>query len=320
MRVDVHAHLFTHDFLDLMSELGTTADALAPSRLGTPDPLEADLEQRFTAMGLAGVTHQILSAGALVPSFPDEGAALRASRAINDLHAALCDAHPDRFSFLAALPLPHPRAAMSELDRMKSHPGCVGAAATTAVVGDHLDDPALHDVFAALSERRTVLLAHPVGDACGSPTIEAEHLTWPVGAPFEDTLFVLRLLRADWLDRFPGVRVVVPHLGGALPFLMERLDYMSPRYLPSGRRASTEARRLWFDSVNAHPPALRCAVETFGEDRVLLGTDYPMWRGDFHTSAVEYVTRSGLSAATVERVMRQNARELFGSRVLAAGR
>jgi 6-methylsalicylate decarboxylase len=312
MRVDVHAHLFTHGFLDLMAELGTPADALEPSRRATPDALDVDLEQRFTAMGLAGVTRQILSAGALVPSFADEEAALRAARAVNDVYAALCDAHPDRFSFLAAIPLPHPRAAISELDRMESHPACVGAAATTAVVGDHLDDHALHDAFSALSERETVLLVHPVGNACGSPEIEAADLTWPVGAPFEDTLFVLKVLRAGWLDRFPGIRVVVPHLGGTLPFLMERLDYMSPRYLPTGRRASTEARRLWFDSVNSHPSALGCAVETFGEDRILLGTDYPMWRGDFHTRSVEYVTRSGLSAATVERIMRGNARALFG--------
>lgn len=313
MRVDVHAHHFTHAFLDLMSDLGTSPTELAPSRQATHDSPELDLAQRFASMEAAGVTRQVLSAGALVPSFASADAAVLAARAINDEYAALCDQHPDRFSFLTAIPLPHADATLAEIARTAPHPGCLGVTATTATIGALLDEPANEPVFASLSEREAVLLVHPVGDACGSPAIAAEQLTWPIGAPFEDTLFVLRLLRSGWLDRYPGIKLVVPHLGGTLPFLMERLDYMSPRFLLDGRQASTESRRLWFDSVNGHPAALRCAVDTLGADRILLGTDYPMWRGEAHTLAVEYVTRSELPAETVAAILHGNASALFST-------
>ena len=75
------------------------------------------------------------------------------------------------------------------------------------------------------------------------------------------------------------------------------------------------ARLFWFDTVNAHPSALRCACETYGSDRLLLGTDTPYWQDGLYQLAVDYIAQSGLSAQDVERIRAENAFSLFGARL-----
>ena len=87
------------------------------------------------------------------------------------------------------------------------------------------------------------------------------------------------------------------------------------RSWPSEReRPSLAVRRYWYDTVNGHPAALRCACETFGAERIVLGTDYPYWSGEAHTWAVRYVEESSLPAATVDAILRKNAAGLFPGR------
>jgi 6-methylsalicylate decarboxylase len=315
MRIDVHAHLLGAEYISLMETSGLSEAVFGPARNAAHSDLATDLAERFQAMDRAQVTMQVLSIGSIVPSFEEQAANVEAARVANDLYAELVQQHPSRFAYFATVPLPHVDSALAEFDRVSDRPAMLGVTMTTAMLGNSVTDTASASFYEELDRRSAVLFAHPSGNCCESPVIAREGLTWMLGAPFEDTLCALQVLKCGFLDRYPHIQVVVPHLGGTLPFLLERIDYMSPRFMPAGQRAAVEARRLWYDTVNGYPPALACAVEAFGDDRILFGTDYPLWRGDAHQLAADHICNSGLRPETVDAIFHGNARQLFGERL-----
>jgi len=187
-----------------------------------------------------------------------------------------------------------------------------------SVAGRPLDDPAFDPFFAELDRRGAVLFLHPVGAGAG-PNTEQYGLTWMIGAPVEDTVAALRLVLSGLTTRYPRVRIIVPHLGGTLPFLFQRLDDAAERHRASARDElpiedppSDLIRRLWFDTVNQYPAALRCACEAFGADRLMLGTDFPYLAGPKFLGCVTYVQQSGLADQDVRAILDGNAEELLG--------
>jgi hypothetical protein len=90
--------------------------------------------------------------------------------------------------------------------------------------------------------------------AVGSQLIESSNLTWPVGAPLEDTICLLQFMQANFPSRFPDIKIIIPHLGGFAPFLTARLDQLKSRFLPdSAMLPSVQAKYFWYDMVNANP-------------------------------------------------------------------
>jgi len=126
---------------------------------------------------------------------------------------------------------------------------------------------------------------------------------------------ILELLQSGFTDRFPNIKTIVPHLGGTLPFLSQRLDHMAQRFMPGKGVPSAVLRNFWFDTVNAYPPALRLAIETFGIDRLVFGTDWPFWKGDAHQLAADYLHQSGLTGEQIALIDSGNAKALFGDRI-----
>jgi aminocarboxymuconate-semialdehyde decarboxylase len=134
-----------------------------------------------------------------------------------------------------------------------------------------------------------------------------------VGAPFEDTIAALRLVQSGLTKRFPNVRIIVPHLGGTLPFLIQRLDDTPAREQAGiDEPPSRLVKRLWFDTVNSYPAALRCACEAYGADRLMLGTDWPYLVGPKFKRCVTYIEESGLPRTDVEAILDKNAQTLLG--------
>ncbi len=171
-----------------------------------------------------------------------------------------------------------------------------GASITTSVLGRTLADPAFLPVYAELDRRGSVLFVHPAGVGAESPQITA-NMTWSIGAPVEDTVAIAQLILAGIPSKYPKMRIITAHLGGALPMLLPRLDRQSVGESPdTPEKPSLAARRLWYDTVaHGHQPALRAAAETFGADRLVLGTDFPYQQGEEFREAVTFVERAGLT-------------------------
>jgi aminocarboxymuconate-semialdehyde decarboxylase len=311
MSIDVHAHFWTDAYLDKIAALGKT-DTDAQRGRGAGDG--AELDARLALMDRAGVDTQVLSAAPQLSHGQDQAAAVDAARYVNDQYAELVARRPGRFAAFASLPLPHLDASAAELARALDELGMAGVAMTTTIMDQPLVDSPAAQLFAELDRRGAVLYLHPAGNAACTPLIGEYHGTWSVGAPVEDSISVLHLITRGIPSRYPRMKILNSHLGGALPMLLQRMDNQLPWEAPeTPEKASVAARRMWYDTVgHGHPPALRCAADSFGADRLVLGTDFPYETGAVFERAVSYITSSGLAPGDADRVLSSNAKALFG--------
>ena len=311
MRIDVHAHYWTDDYLNLLVDLGK-ADAAAARRLGAGGG--AELEARLRLMDRAGVELQVLSACPQMPYFEDGKKGARAARFVNDQYAELVQRQPGRFRAFAALPMPHVEESLGEMGRALDELGLSGVAMNTTVLGRALVEPDFEPVFAQLNSRGAVLYLHPAGNSACSPLIANYHLTWMVGAPVEDTISVMQLITHGFPARYPNIKIINSHLGGALPMLLQRADDQYRWEAPdTPEPPSVAARRMWYDTVgHGHVPALRCAIDSFGADRLLLGTDFPYENGDIFVRAVDYIHDPEIDPNAARAILDQNASALLG--------
>jgi aminocarboxymuconate-semialdehyde decarboxylase len=288
MRIDVHAHYWTDAYLDMLVDLGRTDTA---TQRGIGAGGGGELDARLRLMDRAVVDLQVLSAAPQLPYAADEGRAIAAARYVNDEYASLVSAHPDRFRAFAATPMPHIDASITEISRALDELGMVGLTMNTSILDRAITDPDFEPIFAELDRRGAVLYLHPAGNGACSPLVSEHRITRMVGAPFEDTIAAMQLITSGHLQRYPGAKVICSHLGGALPMITQRADDHVAWEAPDTPEPPSEAaRRLWYDTVShCHEPALRCAIDSFGADRILLGTDFPYEDGDTFVRAVEYV-------------------------------
>ncbi|WP_405421738.1 amidohydrolase family protein [Streptomyces erythrochromogenes] len=312
LRIDVHAHLWTAQYLDRLERLGKT-DTGTQRGIGA-EATGADLDRRFALMDRAGVDLQVLSVAPQSPHLAAESDAVAVARAANDGYAELTARFPGRFRFFAALPLPHADAALREMERAFDELGAVGVGVTTTVLGHTLADPLFRPVLEELDRRGAVLCIHPAGEGALSPLINGHGMTWMVGAPVEDTVAIMHLVFAGIPARHPRLRILASHLGGALPLLPRRLDDHVEFEAPgTPELPSVAVGRLWYDTVShVHGPALVAAAATFGADRLVLGTDFPYEDGEVFVKAVDYVSESGLTPQEATMILDTNAADLLG--------
>jgi 6-methylsalicylate decarboxylase len=311
--IDVHAHYFPLEYLDRLERYGAghVTGLIRRMKLGFAG--SSGLEAHLRQMDAAKVDLQILTVSGQLPYFANENDAVDAARLANDIYARLVREHPKRFAAFACTPLPHVRAAIDETHRALDELGMAGVTAGTVVLGKSIADPAFDGFFAELNRRRAALFIHPIGGSLGSQLIESSNLIWTVGAPLEDTVCMLHFMQAHFPSRFPDVKIILPHLGGFAPFLMERFDQQKNLFLSDSAIApSDQAKYFWWDTVNANPSALRCAIDTVGTDHLVLGTDYPFWRDDAFKLCVDYIGKTGLAASDIDRIHSGNARRLLG--------
>lgn len=192
--------------------------------------------------------------------------------------------------------------------------GAVGVGVTTTVLGRTLADPLFAPLYEELDRRGAVLYVHPAGEGAASPLITEHGMTWMVGAPVEDTVAVMHLILAGIPVRYPRMRILAFHLGGALPLLPRRLDdHLAFEPPETPELPSVAVGRLWYDTVShVHSPALVAAAASFGADRLVLGTDIPYEDGEVFLRAVDYIADSGLAPEEVLMILDTNAADLLG--------
>jgi 6-methylsalicylate decarboxylase len=312
--VDVHAHWFPRELVEVATrllgpDLVRTTVARAPGAGLTPAEMVGQLDA-------AGIGTQVLSPANLLPALDDDGAARAMARETNDVYADLARARPDRFGFFGVVPLPHVDAALVEAGRCLDELGAAGIALGASIAGRQLDDPSFAPFWRELDRRGTVVFLHPVG--LDDALFRDYHLDWVVGAPFEDTLAVLRLVLSGTTVRHPSIRFVVPHLGGTIPFLCSRIDRASgvvarsPDVAIDGPASDEIRRRFVVDTSGRNPHALRCAVDVLGPEALVLGTDFPYSLDDALAENVRYVVDTLADPDVVTTVLRRTAGRLLG--------
>jgi aminocarboxymuconate-semialdehyde decarboxylase len=237
---------------------------------------------------------------------PEFGA--RLARAFNDAVAAAHRAYPERFVGLLTLPLQEPKLALEELDRGAQLPGVAGVYLGTNVRGRELSTPDYFPLYARMEALKLPLLLHPL-DVLGGPRLGAFYLSNLLGNPFDNAVAAAHLIFGGVLDRFPKLKVCLPHAGGAFPYLVGRLTRgwkVRPECRHLKRPPTAYLRRFWYDTITHAPEALHYLIDLVGADRVMIGSDYCFDMG--YERPVEIVTKlGGLSRADQARILGENA-------------
>jgi predicted TIM-barrel fold metal-dependent hydrolase len=273
-------------------------------------PNHCDPAAAVRAMDAHGIALTLLSINDPGPEWFGE-AAPEVARMCNDFIAGAVRAFPGRFAGLAVLPLPDIPAALAELDRCVSELGFKGVLVYTNIAGRFLDEPHFRPLFARAVELDLPVVLHPARPASTGGLADCEMIAG-LGNMFEDTIALCRLILAGVLEDFPTLKLVCPHLGGALPFLIGRVDHQvrvlkrGPRVLPMA--PSEYLRRVYFDVASPLPAAIRFAHEFLGAGRLLFASDSP-WVSP--AAILEALHGAGLPAADQPLILHENARRLF---------
>jgi aminocarboxymuconate-semialdehyde decarboxylase len=315
MRIDVHAHYFPTEYTEPLIRWGGHVAPTARFMPGTRMPLD----ERIDLLKDVGIDMQVLSVASAQPYLPEAANAVDVARLGNDIYADVVRKYPERFAAFGCAPLPHVDAAVAEAERCLGTLGFVGMTTGCSIEGRPLDDPEFEPFWAELNRRGSALFLHPMGVGFGGE-LKPYGLDWLVGALFEDTLAGIRLVISGITTRYPNIRVILPHLGGTLPFAMGRVGKTNAAdrarlEQPTGDFTGTlreQLLRFWYDTVNHEPAALQCACTVFGTDRLLLGTDFPYPAGEQLRHCLSYVEDAGLPAAQTEAILGGNAQALLG--------
>jgi predicted TIM-barrel fold metal-dependent hydrolase len=306
VRIDIHAHYYPPKFTTNYGR-ETTAGRNALTSPGG----KVTLEERVDMLKEAGVDLQVLCVGAQQPDFPNAEEATAVAKWANDFYTDISRGYDGRFAAFGATPMPHVDAAIDEVGRCLETLGMVGINTGTSIAGRPLDDPEFAPFFAELDRRQAVLFLHPLG--VGGPNMDAYGLDFMVGVCCEDTVAAVRLVMSGLAAKYPNIKIIVPHLGGTMPFLMQRVNHavgrqMRAGVIPAVERPSDAVRAFYWDTVNGYGPALRLACESFGSDHIMLGTDFPFI---LVNECVEYVQRSGLPADEIEAILERTAQRVL---------
>jgi aminocarboxymuconate-semialdehyde decarboxylase len=325
--IDIHAHYFPERYLELIERAGgpfgasiDRSNSKGPSivmRGSRTPPLDAsywDLDRRRRAMDRQGVAVHALSLTVPMVYFADGEVGQRLAEAVNDSMSEAHRAFPERFVGAATLPMQDPKRALAELERAAALPGIKAVYLGTNVNARELSDAAFAPVFAACEARRLPILLHPL-NVVGAARLGAFYLNNLLGNPFDTAVAAAHLVFGGVLDRHPKLEVCLPHAGGAMPYLVGRLQH-GQRVRPETHKVATKPfsaylRRFTYDTISHAPESMRYLVDLVGADRVMLGSDYCFDMGPARPR--EIVDKQlRLSAADRARILSGNARRLLG--------
>ena len=275
-------------------------------------PAWFDLDEQFAYMDATG--HDVAAFGSIGPfsvHFSDlplsEGR--EAAIAWNEEMAAMTRTHPGRFWASAAVPLVDTDIAVAVLDDAVHRLGLKGVNLPGSIGDDpNIDAARLEPFYARVEELGLPLFLHPT-DAVFADALEgyggALHLS--IGRVIEVSVAASRLIFSGIMERHPNLKIVMSHTGGALPYQAGRLD-------KNGRGAnlpeppSTYLKRMYTDTVSPHTLGMKFAIEFFGANHVIYGSDYPCWDP---VAALAFLDAVGLSDADRENVLGGNARRIL---------
>ncbi len=322
--IDVHTHMLTKEWVNLLEQHGAPRYTLKEVRGGlraihldgapfmTPIPPMFDWEMRIANMDKAGVDVAVTSLTCPNTFWGTPEVSLKAARIMNDDMARAQKAWPDRIRWFASLPWQHASLAIEELKRSCDN-GAVGVMVLANIAGKPLTHESFSSIWKAIDDRKLPVLVHP-----SAPPGTAEmglhefQLTAPIGFTFDTSLAVSRCIYDGFFDRYPNLKLIASHGGGALPYLVGRLDicwHNIPAAASKTKQPPSEyLRRIYVDSVVFRQDALDMCVSVCGADKVLYGSDYPHTIGDM-AGCLSRV--DALPDSARDQVRGLNARRIF---------
>lgn len=335
VRVDFHTHIIPEDFPDLAKKYG---DARFPVLEKTCDcgaeifiqgksfrkltDQAWDVEKRIADMDKEGIDIQVLSPIPVTLSYWSSAeAGLELSKVQNDFIASIVQEYPERFIGLGTVPLQDVQIAIQEMDRAVHELGLKGLQIGSNVNGQNLDDESLFPFFEAAEKWNVPIFVHPWA-TLGGERMPRHNFMYMVGMPSETALAAGSIIMSGLLDKLPNLKICFAHGGGALPYLLPRMDKgweVWPHIRKTEKPPSYYAKKLYYDSLVYDPVNLQYMIDRFGAEQIIAGSDYPFLLREVPSGKVVDSLHS-LSDEDAQLILGQNALKFLGIHEMAVSK
>ena len=304
-RIDCHTHLFPGNYLKELQRMNISLGQTIEDRF-------TSLDKRLNDLDEAGIGRQVISLTMPGVDMATPETAVHLSKTVNNELANISEAD-ERFIGLASLPMLSPLDAVEELGRAVDL-GLRGAGIFTNVKGKPIDLKEYWPVYEEASRLRVPIFIHPTAPT--NAHIYKEYgLLAILGFPFETTYAATRLALSGLLEEYPELTFVLSHLGGTLPYLVGRLDDGNRIYRAAqteiDRPPSEYLKKMYLDAASFYEPALNCALDFWGAEKILMGSDYPYgWVGDL-SRCTDSILDLGLDDGDTKKILHKNAERIL---------
>jgi aminocarboxymuconate-semialdehyde decarboxylase len=318
MKFDLHTHFYTPEFFqavkDLPSEFsfdksstGQTIIAYRGARFFGVTPAMTDVSKRLEDMDRVGIDVEVVSLSTPNVFFTSAEHQPNVAKMMNDSYAELIAKHP--------IPMDAPDAALSELHRAIDELKLNGVILLSNIGGRSLTAPEYRPFFAEANRMRLCIFLHPMLPA-NSDSFREYVLGPIIGFPFDTSLAVARMCYDGMFEEFPDIRWIIGHLGGAVPYLMERMDNGFRDFADCRAKIdklpSVYLKRLYYDTVSFSPHTLNMVKNMVGADHMVMGSDYPHLLGSIDR-AVSSIEDLGLSDSETQQIFSGTALRILNN-------
>ncbi|HVC39837.1 MAG TPA: amidohydrolase family protein [Candidatus Dormibacteraeota bacterium] len=325
MIIDAYAHVFPEP---LISAIGAVRSGPELQALKEQSPFLRDPKLRLSYMDQHGFDIQVLVLARPPVWLGMEREDIHRLTVIaNDSIAEFAAARPDRFLGVGVLPVVD-EFMIAELERIHGQLGLRGVLIFSNIDGQPLDHESMWPLYARAAALDLPIWIHPQ-HAPSYPWIRKDLMDRMVAWPFDTTVAMIRLVLGGVLDRYPNLKFMTHHMGGMVPYYAKRIeafaDQMVAEYSKLGMadqspQLSTpvleQFRRFYNDSVsNGSTAALTCALDFFGAEHILFGTDFPFGPDGgerWPVEELELIQQADISNSDREKILFRNAERLLG--------
>ena len=302
-KFDLHTHFYPESFFRKIEELPSpfSFDRDPTGRriikyqgarfFGITAPM-TDVARRLEDMDRVGIDVEVVSLSTPNVFFADEKRQPEVAAMVNDAYAELIARHPARFKGFASIPMDAPDAALKELHRAIDNLKLNGVILLSNIRGQALTSPVYRPFFEEANRMKLCILLHPMLPA-NSESFREYVLGPIIGFPFDTTLAVARMCYDGMFRELPEIRWIIAHLGGAVPYLMERMDNGFRDFAECRAKIdqlpSVYLKQLFYDTVSFSSSTLNMVRQLVGVDHMVMGSDYPHLLGsiDRAVSSIE---------------------------------
>lgn len=270
-----------------------------------------DVDDKLAAMDRAGIQTQLLSIIIPGAEIVDGLASVELSKMINDELAEIIAKYPNRFIALATLPLQNIEASILEMERAITKLKFKGVMLFSNINGKSLSDKSNWPLFEAIQNYEIPLFMHPTRPVMVNE-VKEYGLEAIVGYMFDTSLAAIKMVFCGLFDKFPNLKLVLPHAGGVLPYLFGRIDYQSS-IIPDSRKdiekiPSEYIKSFYTDCVCMSPETLKFVYNIYGPDRLLFASDFPYWEIE---PTINLVQEMDIPDINKSEIFEKNARKLL---------